>query len=98
CQVSLKPKTGPVTAQTMTMPVASRKVVGLPDARAVATASFPNQPAAGEAPNAIPAGRLPRMLAPSRHQRPEHKGERQRLQRRLAGEAGQPIDESFSRG
>src|SRR6185503_10004200 len=35
CQVSLKPKSGPLTAQATMMPAAMKKVTGRPDARAV---------------------------------------------------------------
>jgi hypothetical protein len=43
CQVSLKPNKRTVIAQTSTTATASRKVVGRPEIREVATASRANQ-------------------------------------------------------
>ena len=43
CHVSLKPKSGPVAAQTTTMPKATANVAGRPDARDVDLVSFVNQ-------------------------------------------------------
>jgi hypothetical protein len=50
CQVSLKPKIGPVTAHTITTATANKKVTGLPEIRAVITASRPNQSPFDRAP------------------------------------------------
>src|SRR5437588_10676922 len=43
CQVSLKPKNGPLTAQMMTQPMATTKAAGCPTARAVPLAKWVNQ-------------------------------------------------------
>ena len=43
CQVSLKPKIGPVTAQTTTIKTAARKTTGLPHHSDVVRAKLSNQ-------------------------------------------------------